>query len=153
MFAFSGMEVHKSKPKALSPLNLTAHIRTSLGQNVEATLLCLNKCQTCFIRSGINTPYKEYPGPLALGEIKAYVLDADDILQEIEYERYDDQKICLKMAFYPNGSATQIILKNETGTYFLPAYLEPAQTFDSLSDAREYWVNRSQLLSDQGDYY
>lgn len=153
MFSFSGLEVHKSKPKALSPLNLKAQILASSEFGGEATLLCLNRCQTCLIRSDMNSPYKAYSGTVALGDIKAYVLDADDILEEIEYERYDDQKICLKMNFYPNGSATQIILQNESGTYFLPAHLEGVKTFDSLSDAREYWMDRSQLLSDQGNYY
>ncbi len=150
---FSGVEIHKAKPKALTPLNLRALIVDSAEYEGQATLLCLNKCTTCLIRSDINSPYKEYSGTLALGNIKAYVLDADDILDEIDYERYDDQPICLKMDFYPNGSSTQIILQNETGTYFLPAHLETTKTFDSIGNAQEHWLKRSQLVSDQGDYY
>ncbi|NOR55748.1 MAG: prepilin-type N-terminal cleavage/methylation domain-containing protein [Sulfurovum sp.] len=150
---FSGVEIHKSKPKALTPLNLKTLILDSPEYAGKASLLCLNKCTICLIRPDINSPYKEYEGTLALGNIKAYVLDRDDILEDIEYERYDDQPICLKMDFYPNGSSTQIILENETGTYFLPAHLEAVKTFDSTSDARTYWLEGAQLVSDQGDYY
>lgn len=150
---FSGVEIHKAKPKALSPLNLKTSIVSSAEFEGQATLLCLNKCRTCLIRPDIQSPYKEFSGALALGDLKVYTLDSDDILEEIEYERYDDQKICLKMDFYRNGSSTQLILKNDTGTYFLPAHFEAAKKFDDPEGAREYWLEQSQLLSDQGDFY
>jgi len=150
---FSGVEIHKAKPKALTPLNLKKHILSSEQFEGQATLLCLNKCHICLIRADIQSPYVEYSGSLDLGNLKVYRLDAEDSLEDIEYERYDDQKICLKMDFYRNGSSTQLILENESGTYFLPAHFEAAQRFDSPDDARDYWLERSQLVSDQGDYY
>jgi len=150
---FSGAEIHKSKPKALNPMNLKERVVNSEEYEGQATLLCINKCRTCLIRSDIQAPYKEFSGTLALGNLKVYRLDADDILEDIEYERYDDQKICLKMDFYRNGSATQLILENDTGTYFLPSHLEETKKFDSTEDARDYWLERSQLVSDRGDFY
>lgn len=150
---FRGIEVHKAKPKALTPLNLKEIISSSVDFTGEASFLCLNQCTVCLIRPNINAPYTKYPGALALGDIKAFTLDGDDILEEIEYGRYDDQKICLKMDFYPNGSSTQLIVKNKTASYFLPAHLQAVKTFENTSDARAYWLERSQLVSDQGNYY
>jgi hypothetical protein len=88
-----------------------------------------------------------------LSNIKAYTLDSRDSLVRIEYERFNDKKICLKMDFYDNGSSTQIILKNDKGTYFLPAYFGQPKAFESPEDAQEYWLENSRLVSDSGDYY
>jgi hypothetical protein len=57
------------------------------------------------------------------------------------------------MNFYPNGSSTQIILENEDGAYFLPAYLAEAKVFESPEDARDYWLKHSELVSDNGEFY
>ena len=58
--------------------------------------------------------------------IKAYTIDSSDSLRQLEYERYDDKRICLVMDFYNNGSSTQIILEDAKGTYFLPAFFGDA---------------------------
>jgi hypothetical protein len=57
------------------------------------------------------------------------------------------------MNFYPNGSSTQIILENENGAYFLPAYLAEPKVFESPEDARDYWLKYSELVSDNGEFY
>ena len=57
------------------------------------------------------------------------------------------------MDFYSNGSSTQIILENEEGAYFLPAFFGEAQRFNTPEEAKEYWVNKSHTLSDSGDFY
>jgi len=147
------MKLSKKKPKALTPLNLKRNIVNSEWFNGHATLLCVNKCQTCYLRRDIGRTFQEYTSGIDLSHIKAYTLDARDSLIRIEYERFKDKKICLKMDFYDNGSSTQIILKNDKGTYFLPAYFGEAKTFDSPEDAQEYWLENSRLVSDSGDYY
>jgi len=38
---FDGIEIGKSKPKAMTPLNLVQNIRASKGFQGEATLLCV----------------------------------------------------------------------------------------------------------------
>jgi hypothetical protein len=57
------------------------------------------------------------------------------------------------MDFYNNGSSTQIILENEKGAYFLPAFFGEAKQFDSPEDAKDYWLERSHLVSSSGEYY
>jgi len=150
---FSGVELDKAKPKALTPLNLKETITHATWFNGKVSLLCLNQCKTCLLRKDIASPYTPYNNGIDLSHIKAYTIDASDTLTQIEYERYNDKKICLKMDFYPNGSSTQIILQNDKGTYFLPAYFEDAKRFDSPEDAKEYWLENTKLVSSSGDYY
>jgi len=150
---FSGMQLQKKRPKALSPMNLKESIINSEFFNGHATLMCVDKCRKCYLRQGLSGSFNPYASKIDLKNIKAYTVDTRESLREIEYHRYKDKKICLVMDFYNNGSSTQIILEDEKGTYFLPAFFGEAKKFDSPSDAKEYWLERSQSVSDSGDFY
>ena len=150
---FSTIKLSKKKPKSLTPLNLKMNIISSTNFNGRKTLLCVDKCQTCLLRSDISSAYQPYAHGIDLRDIKAYTIDSRNALVQIEYERYDDKKVCLKMDFYPNGSSTQIILENDEGAYFLPTYFEEAKKFESPEEARDYWLENTQLVSDNGEFY
>ena len=150
---FSGIDKYTPKAKALTPLNLKSSILKSELFQGKATLLCINKCRSCYLRKDINTPFEAYEEGIDLKDIEAYTLDERDSLQRMDYGRYQDEKICLMLNFYPNGSSTQIILKNEDAVYFLPAFFDEPQKLDSLADAKELWIENSQFISNSGDFY
>lgn len=150
---FGGIEIGKPKPKALTPLTLKSTITSSEHFQGEGTLLCINDCRTCYLRKDISSPFEAYPGPLDLGRIEVYTLDRFDTLIQREYGRYQDKKICLVMDFYANGSSTQMILKNEKGAYFLPAFFGEPQEFLSVEEAKEHWVRNTTAASDSGAFY
>jgi len=150
---FSNFKIRKSAPKALTPLNLKETIIKSEFFNGHATLMCVNKCKTCYLRQGVSSPFKAYSNKIDLTNIKAYTLDERESLRELEYQRFDDKKICLVMDFYNNGSSTQIILQDEEGAYFLPAFFGEPKRFDSPEDAKTYWLKMSDSVSNSGEYY
>ena len=150
---FSGIEKSSNKIKALTPLNLKSSILKSELFQGEATLLCINKCRSCYMRKDINSPFTEYEQGIDLKNMEAYTLDTRDSLQRIEYGRYQDKKICLMMNFYANGSSTQLILKNQDAVYFLPAFFDEPQKLDTLEEAKELWMKNSQLVANSGDFY
>jgi len=150
---FRSMKLPKREPKALTPLNLKSNITSSKWFTGQLTLLCIDNCKKCLLRRDISSTYTEYSNGIDLSGLKAYTIDASNALTRIEYERYNDKKVCLKMNFYPNGSSTQIILENEKGSYFLPTYFEEAKQFESPEEARDYWLENSRLVSDNGDFY
>jgi len=150
---FSKIEIDKVEPKALTPLNLKSVLLNSRLFNTQATFLCINHCKSCLLRKSINEEYQDYESGINLQDIKAYTLDNSDSLVRIQYERYKDEPICLKIDFYPNGSSTQLILENEQGTYFLPSYFEEPQKFDSVEDAKDYWLDNTKIATDSGDFY
>lgn len=150
---FEGIEIAKKKPKALTPLNLKSTIVSSELFGGQATLLCINKCATCYLRPDISSAFEEYTSPIDLSNIKAYTLDKDDALIPIEYERYQDKKICLIMDFYSNGSSTQIILEDDQKSYFLPAFFGEPKAFSSPDEAKEYWLRNSTAVANSGDFY
>lgn len=150
---FSKVELANNKPKALTPLNLKDTITQAKDFNRQVSLLCINHCKICLLRKGVSSPYAPYNNSIDLHNIKAYTLDGSDSLVRIDYGRYNDKKICLKMDFYPNGSSTQIILEDDEGAYFLPAYFDKPKRFSSPEEAKDYWVENTQLVSNSGEYY
>ena len=150
---FDNVELGENKPKALTALNLKSTIIKSDLFNSEATLLCVNKCRSCYLRKGVHSDFQAYEHGIDLKDTQAYTLDERESLLHLEYGRYQDKKICLMIDFYKNGSSTQIILKNESGVYFLPAFFEAPQKVDSLEDAKDLWLKNSDLVSNSGDFY
>lgn len=150
---FGGIEIGKQTPKALTPLNLKSTIVSSELFRGQGTLLCINECRSCYLRPNISSAFEEYTSPIDLTGIQAYTIDKYDSLTRIEYGRYQDKQICLIMDFFNNGSSTQIILKNNKETYFLPAFFGDPQVFSSPEEAKEYWLRNSTLASDSGDFY
>lgn len=150
---FSGVEREEQKPKALTALNLKSTIVKSDLFAQEATLICTDKCRSCYLRAGLGSAFQAYEHGIDLKDTQAYTLDARDSLLRMEYGRYQDQEICLLLDFYKNGSSTQIILKNENGVYFLPAFFGTPQRVDSLEEAKELWLKNSDLVSNSGDFY
>ena len=150
---FEGVEMGKKKPKALTPLNLKSNIVSSELFTGQGTLLCTDQCRSCYLRPDLSSSFQEYTSPIDLTNIQAYTLDKYDSLTRIEYGRYQDKKICLIMDFFKNGSSTQIILKDEKGSYFLPAFFGEPQLFSSPEEAKEYWLRNHALASDSGAFY
>jgi prepilin-type N-terminal cleavage/methylation domain-containing protein len=150
---FSSIEKASTKKKALSPLNLKSTILKSELFQGEATLMCINKCRSCYIRKDISSPFEEYEQSIDLKNIEAYTLDSRDSLHRREYGRYHDEKICLMLNFYTNGSSTQIILKKEDRIYFLPAFFDEPQEVANIEEAKELWLKNAHLVSNSGDFY
>jgi prepilin-type N-terminal cleavage/methylation domain-containing protein len=149
----SGVELGKKKPQALSPLNLKNIINKNRSFLGESTLMCLNKCKSCYLRKGLSSSFQAYNDGINLTDIKVYTLDERESLRRMEYGRYKDKKICLVIDFYKNGSSTPIILQDKKKSYFLPAYFEEAKAFDTPDDAKDYWLRNVDKVSSSGGYY
>lgn len=150
---FEGIEIGKPKPKALTPLNLKSTIVSSELFSGQATLLCIDDCRSCYLRKDIASGFEDYTDPIDLGNIEAYSIDRYDALVQIDYGRYQDERICLLMDIYSNGSSTQLILKNDKGAYFLPAFFGEPQMFSSVEEAKEHWLRNSTAASGSGAFY
>ena len=150
---FSGIEKPSKKAKALTPLNLKSSLEKSELMQGGGTLLCINQCKSCYVRKDISSPFEAYENPINLKGSEAYTLDAQDNLLQLEYGRYQDKKVCLVFTLYPNGSSTQLILKQKDAVYFLPSFFGEAEKADSLEAAKTLWLAGSRSIANQGDFY
>jgi len=153
---FLGFDVLGSPKKRSIPLTpetlKTEIVRSNLFQG-SGTLLCTDACTKCYFRKDISSDFKPYEGKIALKGTKVYTLNRDRSLDKIEYGRYRDQKICLLMDFYPNGSTTKLVLETPKGIFLIPSYLGEVQKFTSLDEAQEAWLGTSQAISRGGEFY
>ena len=152
-FCLIGVEKISAKPQPLTPLNLKSILLQNDTASKRMTLMCLNKCQTCYLKRQMDGSFEIYDNSIDLTDTKVYTLNSGNDLTAVEYGRYQDDKICLLIDFYPNGSSTQLILKQRDKVYFLPAFFkEPIET-KTIEEAKEIWLENSRLLSDNGDFY
>jgi prepilin-type N-terminal cleavage/methylation domain-containing protein len=149
---FSSMKFEKPKPKPLSPLNLKENIAKTEFSN-GATFMCIRNCKKCFLRRGIGAKFTPYANAIDLTGTTAYTLDRRNNLIEIEYGKFRNEKVCLVLEFYKNGSSSQIVLQNKKGVFFIPSYFGAAKKFTSLDEAKEYWMEENKLVSDSAAYY
>jgi prepilin-type N-terminal cleavage/methylation domain-containing protein len=150
---FSNIEKSDNKPKTLTPLNLKSSIISSEMFLGEGTFVCIDSCRSCYLRKNINTPFEAYENTVDLRNIEAYTLDSQDSVQEMEYGRYQDEEICFVFHLYPNGSSTQIILKQNDDVYFLPAFFGEPQKVASVNEAKALWLQNTRDLTQSGEFY
>ncbi len=150
---FSGFEKEKKRMPVLTPLKLKEEVIQSPLFRGQGTLICIDGCRSCYFREDITSPFEAYKGKTKLSHLKVYTLDGNDALTQLEYGRYRDRKICLQVDFYPNGSSTPLILQNDEGVYFLPAFFGEGKKVTSIEEAKALWLKHNDALKHQGDYY
>jgi len=148
---FSTVQNEKRSPKPLSVKNIKSAI-TQAGLK-EGTLICTKECKRCFFRRDIGTPFEPYEGKIDLRGLKAYTIDAQETLTRDEPGRFGHEKICLRIDFYPNGSSTPLVIENDQGIYFLPAYFGEPQKVASLEEAEKLWLEQYHALKHSGAIY
>jgi len=150
---FSGIEKQVKKTKAITPLNLKSTIINSELFQGKGTFMCINQCKSCYLRRDIYSPFEEYEESIDLKEIKVHTLDSFDNFNEKEYGRYQDEKVCLIIEFYKNGSSTQLVLEKDDKFYFLPSFFKEPKEVKSLNEAKELWLKYNSAVASQGDFY
>ena len=150
---FEGFEKTEKKEEKITPMNLKKELLKGVYLNSTGTLLCTDKCRICYFRKTPSDPFETIKAPLLLKNTKSYLLNQRNELFSPNYGRYNDKEVCLWMDFYPNGSATQIILENDKGIYFLPAFFGLPQKVDSLEKAQALWMAHNNDLKERSDYY
>jgi hypothetical protein len=150
---FSGVEKPKKQQTLITPLTLKSTLMHDPLFQGERTFLCINACKSCYIRKNISEPFEEYKGKLQLHKATSYIVNRNNMLQELEPGRYQDQKVCLLFHIFPNGSSTPLIIQTTEGIYFLPSYFGKPQKVDSLEEGRDLWLQYDDALSGQGDFY
>ena len=150
---FEGLQNTPSEKKVLTPLTLRKILQETATLHRQGTVICTDQCQKCFFRKDIGEPFEPYEGKVSMKHIEAYTLDTHNEIRKLTYGRYNGKKICLQIDLYPNGSATQTILKDNKNVYFIPAFFGKTEVFSSLSEAKSRWLRDEKALRHAGAIY
>jgi len=150
---FSSAIKQQTKIEVLDPTTLPSTLRKSFQGQGDLELFCIKKCQECYILQG--TKIIPYDGGIDFGkDVEIYLLDDDNHFVQIdELGRYKDEKISLRYDLYANGSATQMVITNSNGIYYLPSYFGKAKKVTDMEEAKELWIKDKYDLSDSSSYY
>jgi len=144
---FSSSEIIKNRQKPLDMLH------ELINQKQEGKLICIDQCKTCFFKKSLDTKATKMGKEFNLGkDVVIYKLDNYNMLEKVEFGRYEDHKICMIIDFYKNGSHTKFVLKNKSHIYFISSYIEDIQEVKSLDDAKRLWLGDINALHD-GDFF
>ena len=150
-FVFSGVGESKKTEEVITISNLPRVLQRNL--NGDGELVCVNKCSKCYYITNSGSP-QNAPLPMPLKVTNEYILDKNDNPIKIDLGRLDDQKVCMRLQHYKNGSISQVILEVDKEYIFLPSYFGEGKSFNSLNEAVTYWLKDSQgKLKSRGDWF
>lgn len=149
----SAMHNEQQENKVLDPSTLPTSFRKSFQGQGDVELFCLKKCQECFVLQ--NGQISSYDGGVKFGtEVELYKLDDDNhFVQLDELGRFKDKKLCFRYHLYPNGSSTQLVIKNSDAIFYLPSFFGDAKKVEDMDEAKELWIKEKYDLRDSGAFY
>ena len=149
----TSMHKEKEEKKILDPSTLPSSFRKSFENQGDVELFCIKKCQECFVLQ--HGKISSYDGGVKFGkDVELYQLDDNNhFVQLDELGRFKDKKLCFRYHLYPNGSTTQLIIKNSDGIFYLPSFFGEAKKVEDMDKAKELWVKDKYDLRDSGAFY
>ena len=153
MIFSSSMHKEKEAKKVLDPTSLPTTFRELFKGQGDVELFCVNKGTACYVLQ--NGKISPYSGGTEFGEeLEVYKLDDDDhFVQLEELGRVKDKKITLRYHLYPNGSTTQMVIKNSDGVFYLPSFFGEAKKVKDMDLAKELWIKDKYDLRDSGSFF
>lgn len=141
----------KSNQRVLTIKNIKDYPLKKLSTK-GAELICLNRCQNCFIYDYSIGKTIDIKSSLPK-KLKAYILNSNSEAVQIKFGRLHDNPICLRYRYYPNGSSSEMIIEDKDTYYYIPSYFGKTEQYSSLLDAvnRAKWIDGK--FTDKSDYY
>ena len=140
-------------PAPVSLETLPKYIREIPRFRQGGTLLCTDRCNTCYFRSDPSLPFEKLSVRFALRHPVRYEILPEGRLRKISTERYADKPICFSLSIHRGGTLSPTVVKNEKGYFLIGGFSPEALRFDSLSELKEALSKRRAVLENRGDFY
>lgn len=132
-------ERYKEKAIDVTLMNLEAYLQ-SFAYNSHVSLVCIKKCEECLLF--VNGDFLQNVTPFVERDVELYRYDKDLGVKRVEllpYFRADGQEeeSCFRYDIHPDGSRTEMIVKNGKEVFVFPSFFGSVQTYPSLSEAIE----------------
>jgi len=147
---FEGFSISDISHTKKTPLE---YLKLITQQEREGKLICIDDCKTCFFKESLNQPAKKLEEKFNFGNnISIYKFTPEQELQKVEFGRYNDEKICLIVDFYRNGSHSSFVLQNRDKIFFIRPFFDSVKEIDSLKDAKDI-IQKDIRALHNGDFY
>ncbi len=119
--------------------NLEAYMK-SFYHNNHVSLICLKQCHECLLF--IDDKFNQNITPFITKETEIYRYDKDIGVRELDFTPYfreegQEEEVCFRYDIHPDGSRTEMIVKEGKEVYDFPSYFGSVQKYTSLNEVIE----------------
>ena len=132
-------ERYKEKAIDVTLMTLEKYMQ-SFSHNNHVSLVCIKQCNECMLF--VNEEFNQNVTPFIEKDIQLYRYDKDTGVQKLDlmpYFRPDgkEEEACFRYDVHPDGSRTEMIVKNKKEVYAFPSFFGSVKKYESLGEAIE----------------
>jgi len=140
---------YKEKAVDVTLSSLEGYMKNFYHNN-HVALVCIKECGECMLF--VDEKLKHNVTPFLTKETEAYHYDKDLGLRELQFLPYfrsegQEEEVCFRYEVHPDGSRTEMIVKDGKEVYEFPSYFGSVKKFNSLDDAIEYHNEEAREVS------
>ncbi len=144
-------ERYKEKSIDVTLMTLEKYMQ-GFSHNNHVSLVCIKRCEECLL--SINGKFNQNVTPFLERDLQLYRYDKDRGVEELEllpYFRPDgrEEEACFRYEIYPDGSQTEMIVRNKKEAYVFPSFFGTVQKYASLDEAIEEQDKRARKVAER----
>lgn len=144
-------ERYKEKAIDVTFMNLQKYMQ-DFSHNNHVSLVCIKQCEECLLF--VDEKFTQNVTPFMDKDIQLYRYDKDTGVQEIQVLPYFtvdglEEDTCFRYDIYPDGSRSEMIVKDKKAVYLFPSYFGSVQKHASIEKAIEQQTEMARKVAEQ----
>lgn len=132
-------ERYKEKAIDVTLMSLQKYMQ-SFSHNNHVSLVCIKQCGECLLF--VDEKFTQNVTPFMDKDIRLYRYDKDMGVREFQALPYftaeeQEEEVCFRYDIHPDGSRSEMIVKDKEDVYFFPSYFGSVQKYASIEMAIE----------------
>jgi prepilin-type N-terminal cleavage/methylation domain-containing protein len=144
-------ERYKEKAIDVTFMSLQNYMQ-DFSHNNHVSLVCIKQCEECLLF--IDEKFTQNVTPFMDKEIQLYRYDKDIGVRELQVLPYfpsdgQEEEACFRYDIYPDGSRSEMIVKDKKEVYLFPSYFGSVQKHASIEKAIEQQAELARKVAEQ----
>lgn len=144
-------ERYKKKAIDVTFMSLPKYMQ-DFSHNNHVSLICINQCGECLLF--VDEKFTQNVTPFMEKDIQLYRYDKDTGVREFQALPYfpadgQEEEVCFRYDIHPDGSRSEMIVKDNKDVYFFPSYFGSVQRYVSIEKAIEQQAEMARKVAEQ----
>lgn len=132
-------ERYKEKAIDVTLMSLQKYMQ-DFSHNNHVSLVCIKQCGECLLF--VDEKFTQNVTPFMDKDIRLYRYDKDMDVREFQALPYftadgQEEEVCFRYDIHPDGTRSEMIVKDKEDVYFFPSYFGSVQKYASIEMAVE----------------
>lgn len=143
-------ERYKEKAIDVSMMSLQKYMQ-DFSYNDHVSLVCIKQCEECLLF--VNEKFIQNVAPFMDKDIRMYRYDKDIGVREFQVLPYfhpdgQEEQACFRYDTHPDGSHSEMIVKNKKEVYDFPSFFGSVKKYSSLDEAIEQHIEMARKVAE-----